>query len=164
MSYNRTYWQNHVTQYENRYTRTQNEDGTENLLPVDGEILQQGTPQNKTNFNNLEEGILAAHELAAENARVILFHERDLKNLNGEQGETTLTNSLEYPFNNSEKTIALAIRRDKADYTVEIDIGNTANVGQVRVFDKQLNGFKIAHTGSAASVPVKYVVRGGFYS
>lgn len=164
MSFNRTFWQNHVTQYENRFTVTTNADGSETHTPVEGEILQQGTPQNKTNFNNMEEGILAAHELAAENARVILFHERDLKNLNGEQGETTLTNSLEYPFNNSEKTIALAIRRDKADYTVEIDIGNTANVGQVRVFDKQLNGFKIAHTGSAASVPVKYVVRGGFYS
>jgi hypothetical protein len=164
LSYNRTYWQNHVTEYENRYTVTQNPDGTENHIPVEGEILQQGTPQNKTNFNNLEEGVLAAHELAAENARVILFHERDLKNLNGEQGETTLTNSQEYPFNNSEKTIDLATRRDKADYTVEIDIGNAANVGRVKVYDKQLNGFKIAHTGSAASVPVKYVVRGGFYN
>ncbi len=164
MSYNRTFWQNHVTQYENRYTVTQNPDGSENHVPVEGEILQQGTPQNKTIFNNLEEGVLAAHELAAENARVILFHERDLKNLNGEQGQTTLTNTQEYPFNNSEKTIALAIRRDKADYAVEIDTGNAVNVGQVMVYDKQLNGFKIAHTGSAASVAVKYIVRGGFYN
>jgi hypothetical protein len=43
LSYNRTYWQNHVTEYENRYTVTQNPDGTENHIPVEGEILQQGT-------------------------------------------------------------------------------------------------------------------------
>ena len=34
-------------------------------------------------------------------------------------------------------------------------------VGEIVITDKQLNGFKIEHTGSAAKVSVKYIVEGG---
>ena len=48
-------WQDHVTEFEDRYTESRNDDGTITHTPVEGEIIQQGTPQNATNFNHMEE-------------------------------------------------------------------------------------------------------------
>lgn len=160
--YNRQYWQDHVTQYENRYREQTNPDGTITHVPVEGEVLQEGTPQNGTNFNNLETGVFAAHELGAEFARLLLQQKRALSMVKGESGTVTLTNTLTYPFNNSNKTVTIAAVRDTTDYTVDIDTGaGNASIGRVVVYDKLKNGFKIAFTGGAASVTVKYTVRGG---
>ncbi|SHK14119.1 hypothetical protein [Tepidibacter formicigenes] len=164
MAYNRTFWKDHVTQYENRYREVNNGDGTITHEPIEGEVIQQGTPQNEPNFNNIEEGVFAANEMGSEATRVLLHHDQTLKKLIGEAGETTLTNSLEYPFNNSIKTIAIATKRDTTDYTVDIDaIATGGDIGRIEVTDKQLNGFKIAFTGSAKSVNLKYIVKGGIY-
>jgi hypothetical protein len=81
----------------------------------------------------------------------------------GETGRVTLTNTLEYPFNNSVRTVSLAERRDTEDYTVDVDTGTARGVGNVIIFDKLVNGFKIAFTGGAASVAVNYTVRGGIH-
>lgn len=35
------------------------------------------------------------------------------------------------------------------------------NVGDIIVYDKQVNGFKVKYTGSAASVDLKLYVQGG---
>lgn len=40
-------------------------------------------------------------------------------------------------------------------------LANPVNVGDVVVYDKQVNGFKIAFTGSAKSVTVRCFVQGG---
>ncbi len=69
--YSRTFWQDHVTEYDNRYREQNNPDGTISHIPVEGEIIQQGTPQNAANFNNLEEGIVAACEISAELCRIV---------------------------------------------------------------------------------------------
>ncbi len=69
--YSRTFWQDHVTEYDNRYREQNNPDGTVSHIPVEGEIIQQGTPQNAANFNNLEEGIVAACEISAEICRIV---------------------------------------------------------------------------------------------
>ena len=61
-------WQDHVTEHENRYKETDNGDGTITHEAVEGEILQQGTPQSATNFNHMEDGITNAGELAAQPA------------------------------------------------------------------------------------------------
>ena len=42
-------------------------------------------------------------------------------------------------------------------------ISADGEVGNVIVTDKQLNGFKIAFTGSAKNVTIKYYVQGGMY-
>jgi hypothetical protein len=160
--YKRQYWQDHVTQYENRYREQNNADGTITHIPVEGEVLQEGTPQNANNFNNLETGVFAAYELGAEAVRLLLQHGRTLSGLEGESGAVTLTNSLSYPFNNSAKTVTIAAVRDTEDYSVDVYTGaDNPSIGRVVVYDKLKNGFKIAHTGSAASVAVKYTVRGG---
>lgn len=70
--YNKTFWQDHVTEFDNRFREQNNADGTISHIPVEGEIIQQGTPQNAANFNKMEMGIFAATEIAAELARIAL--------------------------------------------------------------------------------------------
>lgn len=80
-----------------------------------------------------------------------------------ETGTVTLTNSQEFPFNNSKRTVALQTAQANTDYLVVVDIGEfTGNVGDIVVTDKMTNGFAIQHTGSASSVEVDYFVIGGF--
>lgn len=164
MAYNRTFWKDHVTQFENRFKEVTNADGTVTHEPVEGEVIQQGTPQNEPNFNNIEEGVFAANELGNEAARILVHQGQLIKKLVGEAGTAVLANTLDYPFNNSIKTIALNTKRDTVDYTVDVDASTTiGDVGKIVITDKQLNGFKIAFTGSAPSVSIKYIVKGGIF-
>ena len=80
-----------------------------------------------------------------------------------ESGSITLNNSLVFPFNNSQTTIALSNTQLDTDYAVIAEVGNQGNVGDITVFDKQVNGFKMAYTGSAASVTINYYVLGGLF-
>lgn len=158
-------WQDHVTQYEDRYTESRNDDGTITHTPVEGEIIQQGTPQNSTNFNHMEDGISNAGELAALLA-IEIIHQRQLTaDLTGETLEVNLTNTQEYPFNNSVQTVALAQQRNHLNYTVETEVLEYSGgfVGDIVVSEKLVNGFKVEHTGSATSVKLKVFVKGGFY-
>ena len=163
--YEATMWKDHVTEYEDRYIETKNDDGTINHIPVEGEIIQQGTPQNATNFNHIEEGVTNAGELAALMAVMTMQQARSIKNMSGEIITTTLTNSQQYPFNNSVKAVALSVSRNHKDYTVETEVLEVVGgfAGDIKISEKLENGFKIASTGSAKSVKVKIFVKGGFY-
>lgn len=163
--YEATMWKDHVTEYEDRYIETKNDDGTINHIPVEGEIIQQGTPQNATNFNHIEEGVTNAGELAALMAIMTMQQARSIKNMSGEVITTTLTNSQQYPFNNSVKAVALSVSRNHKDYTVETEVLEVVGgfAGDIKISEKLENGFKIASTGSAKSVKVKIFVKGGFY-
>lgn len=44
-----------VVEYPHRYRMTQNEEGTVTLTPAPGTIVEQGTPLNANNFNNIIE-------------------------------------------------------------------------------------------------------------
>lgn len=70
--YERNYWQDHVSEFDNRFREQNNADGTISHIPVEGEIIQQGTPQNAVNFNRIEAGIFAATEIAAELSRIAI--------------------------------------------------------------------------------------------
>lgn len=61
MTYVKTVWQDHITEYLNRYSEEINGDGSKTMTPVPGELIQQGTPMSADNFNNLETGVEAAH-------------------------------------------------------------------------------------------------------
>lgn len=164
MAYKKTFWQDHVTEYDDRFREIDNGDGTITHVPEEGEVIQQGTPQNAQNFNNLENGAFEADVMGMEAARVLLLHQRSLNSLASESGEITLTNSQKYPFNNSVKTVALKQNMETTAYTVEVDVISAAGeVGRIVVTDKQRNGFKLAYTGSAASATLKYFVKGGFF-
>lgn len=58
MAYNRIKWQDHVVTRPRTYTEVTNGDGTKTMVPAPGEVLQQGTPQSATNFNNSEEALV----------------------------------------------------------------------------------------------------------
>lgn len=164
--YNRVFWQDHVTEFWNRFNETSNLDGSITLEAVEGEIIQEGTPQNAANFNNIEGGIISSNERNAELSRISRLQQRSIDNLRGVVGEITLVNTVRYPFNNSKITIALSMPRVNTNYTVHIvDVvsnyvyGN--GVGRINICDKTINSFSIAFTGSARNVAVKYVVHGG---
>lgn len=158
-------WQDHVTEFEDRYTESRNDDGTITHTPVEGEIIQQGTPQNATNFNHMEEGISNATETAVLLALATIHQQQVLADLQGETKTVTLKNTQQYPFNNSEQSVALKTERNHMDYTVETEVVDYTGgfSGDIVITEKLLNGFKIAHTGSATSVTVKIYVKGGFY-
>lgn len=163
MAYKRKIWQDHVTEYNDRYTEVQNPDGSITHTPVEGTVIQQGTPQNAANFNNMEEGIFAADQLATEAARMAKVNSRGLDAVKGEVIPVTLTNSSPYPFNNSVQTISLTKKKTSTDYYVDIELVNVTGggVGEFRVTDKLLNGFKLAFTGAATAVNVICRVKGG---
>ena len=191
--YNPTYWLDEVDEYENRFTETENSDGTITHTKVRGTVLQQGTPQNADNFNNLEYGItdaalalslldLAHRQLswtvdaeieqretddasesqarsAADSALDALIKSRTLT----ETGTVNLTNTLEFPFNDSQVSVSIPTARNSLNYTVLIlsATAESGNVGEIEISDRQINGFKIAYTGSASAVTVTYAVIGG---
>jgi hypothetical protein len=77
-------------------------------------------------------------------------------------GTITLVNTQHYPFNNSQKTAALASSRDNPDYRVHTEVVSASGeVGDVIISDRAINGFKIAFTGSATQAVIRYWVSGG---
>ena len=95
MAHKRTFWQDHVTEFSDRYTETNNDDGTISHVPVEGEVIQQGTPQNARNFNTLEEGAFSAEVLGVEAMRVLLLHQRALNGLASGAGSLASSKGVE---------------------------------------------------------------------
>lgn len=158
-------------------------DGTGNLFTIEdagndqyritrvSPVQVHGTEQDEEHFGNMESGIVDAHIAigllvnALQQTRWKLSDLEDLlrKHRTVEVGTVTLTNTLKYPFNNSERTIALVTPQDNTDYIVDVNV--TAQVGGVEeiiVSSKLTNGFKMAFLGGGSSCTVKYVVIGGF--
>lgn len=124
-----------------------------------GEQIQEGTDQSAGRFNNAEHGISDVN-LAA--ALILISSSLTAEQVATEERTITLTNSQSYPFNDSTQTIALATARNFTDYTVEAEVlDHSGNVGDVRIFDRMLNGFKIAYDGSAKSATIKLRIKGG---
>ena len=156
--YEPTAWRNHVTDKPGRYNITKNDDdGTYNITRA-GEVMQEGTPQDQAHFNHLEDGVFDAH-IAIE----LLLNALRQQSWEIETGEITLTNTQAFPFNNSVKTVNLQTHRENGEYIViPVASAPTGNIGDIVVSDRLTNGFKLAYTGSAPSVTVKYTVIGGY--
>ncbi|GHU70655.1 hypothetical protein FACS1894184_16410 [Clostridia bacterium] len=85
-----------------------------------------------------------------------------LPELTPEIQTVTLTNTMDYPFNNSIVTVALKTARNTSNYDVSfIPQVDYLNIGDIVITNRLLNGFKIAYTGSAASVTLSLIIRGG---
>lgn len=124
--------------------------------------IQDGTPVDEQNLNNIEGGINSANLLGEFIAEVVKGQGSDIENVAGEIIEITLTNTDDSYFNDSVETVALDTSRNTLDYIVDVEIqGETVNVGDVIVYDKQVNGFKVKFTGTAESVDLKLYVHGG---
>ena len=171
--YKQTFWQDHVTEFTDRFKEVVNPDGSITHIPMEGEVLQQGTAQNQVNFNNSENGIQDAHIALAILAWTNLHQQRINdehraiveSEIHGELHEVTLTNTASYPFNSSSDsptTVALTTTRKSLFYTVEAEvISHTGEVGEIVISDKALNGLKVSFTGSGSSVTLAIRVKGG---
>jgi hypothetical protein len=127
-----------------------------------GEIIQEGTPMDAEHFNHMEEGIHSNSLMLAILLEQQKHTQQSISSVDGEEIEVTLTNTKGFYFNNSVKTVALSNMRSTLDYRVTTEIqGNPVNAGDIVVYDKQVNGFKIAFTGSAESVTIRCFVQGG---
>lgn len=109
--------------------------------------------------------LLANLEYIAQVDQRLLQTERKATDLSGYSGQVTLTNTETYPFNNSGVTVPISKTRYHLDYNVNVSVVSETGgfAGEVIVYDKQLNGFKIKFTGSAKNVTVKYLLTGGMY-
>lgn len=171
--YSRTYWVDHALSETNKFTIKQVSGDVHTIVPY-GTVMQQGVPQDAAHFNNIEEA-LSAHEIALGlHSNALMQHMDEIKKNAAlaevvdklhtvETGTVTLTNSAKYPFNNSQKTVALAAQRNTPAYVVITEVKSfIGNVGEIVVSDILANGFKIAFTGSATSVTVEYKILGGY--
>jgi hypothetical protein len=148
----------------NTYRETQNADGTVTETPVTGEVIEPGTPLNKTTFDILDHGINAAIIMCDLLAVQMLQVQRDLANTYIETGNVTVSTSEEYPFNNATATAALKTKRNTLDYMVIPYCDETVQGRRILVKDRQLNGFKIeVEDCPKAGITVKYYVIGGMY-
>lgn len=171
--YSRTYWVDHALSETNKFKITLVSGDIHTIVPY-GTVMQQGVPQDAAHFNNIEEA-LSAHEIALGlHSNALMQHMDEIKKNAAlaevvdklhtvETGTVTLTNSAKYPFNNSQKTVALAAQRNTPAYVVITEVKSfVGNVGEIVVSDILANGFKIAFTGSATSVTVEYKILGGY--
>lgn len=154
----------HVVEYPGRFQET---DLGNNLIqhdPAPGEIVQEGTPLNAANMNLLDTAALQAIMMGSLNTSLLRQLSDKVEAQAGEQIEVTLTNTQQYPFNNSNKAVQLGTNRNKKNYTVLVEVLSSegGGVGEILVTNKLLNGFQIAYTGAASSVTVNCVVQGGF--
>lgn len=154
----------HVVEYPGRFTET---DLGNNLVQHDaapGEIVQEGTPLNAANMNLLDLAALQAIMMASHNASVLRQVSDKVDAQEGEQIEVTLTNSLAYPFNNSQATVQLGTNRNKKTYTVLVEVLSSVGggVGDIKITDKLLNGFKVEYSGAATSVTLNCIIQGGY--
>ena len=155
--YGRTFWEDEVRSPSNRYTLTQNADGTYTIVRA-GTVMQQGTFQDQAHFNNMEVGITDAQIALQLLLNAVRQNEWEI-----ERGQVTLTNNAIYPMNNSVQSVALQLPKENGDYVVIAEVVScSGNAGEVEVSDKLANGFKLAYTGSAASATIKYTVIGGY--
>ena len=165
--YARTIWYDEAVQNPTSYLI----DGASHTIVTDfGTVIQAGTPQDETHFNNMESGIFDAHSAALLMLNFMRQARWDLDDLTDlvdealeiESGSVTLTNSQKYPFNNSAKSVPLAHVRSSGNYRVVTEVtAFEGNVGEVVVSAQLTNGFTLAFTGSASSVTISYKVIGG---
>lgn len=144
------------------------------LDQVSGEVLVEGTPVNEVNLNNIEAALLVAHldagSLAGHLAALMrsLLSELDkYKNQRFVQGQATITSAGGTYFITSEpfttisfpSTVLPELNAPNYDVLVTpIAASDWGAIGQLIVYDKAQNGFKVKMTGSATSVTFFWTV------
>lgn len=160
-------WKDRQVQYPRRYTEAYDSDGKRTDTPAPGEVSEPGTQVSATNLNQMDletqdakiAQLLLMNRLRQNEWRTDALEKATVQ----ETGTKTLTNTQKFPFNNSKATVALTNTRENLNYVVVIEeVTGAGNIGEVEVSDRLTNGFKLAFTGSAKSVTVKYAVIGGY--
>lgn len=135
----------------------------DHVVDAQGKVIQAGTDMSAVHFNTMDFGIFN-NDLTT---RLLTLNHKNYmatvdSELIGEVIETTLTNNQRYPFNNSLKSISLKSNKDTVNYTVNVDvISSDGSVGDIKISEKKLNGFKISYDGSAKNVVLRLKITGG---
>lgn len=131
-----------------------------------GNIIQEGTPFSAGNMNNIVEGIEIGHSsvglLATFLAQQVNLNKQEItkyKNQRILQGQATITASPNNGyFRDAETFVQVSltgfaqINAPNYDVIVTPISGDTGLIGDLQVYDKTQNGFKVKMTGSASSV------------
>lgn len=104
-------------------------------------------------LNHMEQGI------SANDAAIAVLETWKGKCTDIVTGSKALTNSLDFPFNNSKSSVALSHSLDNANYEVIIlsAVATDGNIGDIEITERLVNGFKMEFTGCASSVTVTYL-------
>ncbi|MEG1904887.1 MAG: hypothetical protein RR212_10855 [Bacteroidales bacterium] len=169
--YKKVDFKDHITQYPNRKKITDNGNGTSNIESSPGEIISQGTPLNASNMNRIDYGVEDAYIAFQMLLQYFVNFDRFIRRktddhdieFTSENGEVTLTNTKKYPFNSSGVTVSMKQVRKTMNYDLFTEVLSVSGgeVGDIVIYDKQLNGFKVRFTGSATNIKIKYRIRGG---
>lgn len=135
------------------------------------EVIQQGTPVNATHLNNMETGIFANDAYASILLQDGMQQKRSISDIEIEIIDVHLYNNIRYyPFNLSETTVALLTERNTLNYMVSTEVlesqgepGDNGRIGNILIYDKTKNGFKIKFTGSAEGAIIRCYIQGGMY-
>ena len=90
-------WKDHVVEKPGVFAESDAGNGNVKLDPRFGEVIQQGTPQNATNFNIMDLAAFEAMLMANENARQIRFLMDSMGAVEGLKIPVTLKNTYDYP-------------------------------------------------------------------
>lgn len=146
--YDLTKWQDHVTEYTNKYIETQNTDGTVTHEHVEGKVIQQGTPMDAEHFNNIEQGIFENNVLQCWLAQMQRY-----ANDNEQENKSDV-----YTVTVSEATSDyITFEKNNVNYDVVLIV--TGGTAIVTISNKQTNAFKYTTDGACN---VAFIVRGGY--
>lgn len=134
----------------------------DHVVDGDGNVVQQGTPVSQKKLNRMEAGIQTSlGPSVAVMMQTLQFvqklnqeHEK-MKKQKIKQGEITITEG-------SYTAVSLDgfVQYDAPDYQVmtEIVSGDPALIGNIRVYDKTSNGFKVEYSGSEGQARIKWTL------
>ena len=104
----------HVVEYPGRFKETDLGNNIVQHDPAPGEVVQEGTPLNAANMNLLDTAALQAIMMGGLHASFLRQLADKVDAQAGDQIEVTLTNSQQYPFNNSNQAVQLPKNRKAA--------------------------------------------------
>jgi len=159
--YARTYWLDQVSDHPTHYEIFLIGIDEYEVNPKYGTITIPGTPMDASHFNLLEAGVFEAQEMILLLSDALSKLERDSQE---EIFTVSLTNTKEYPFNDSTANVLLDIARSNLNYHIWWEVSTITGgfLGDVNITSKALTGFTIAFDGDATAVTLSVHVEGGF--
>lgn len=145
--------------YEEEYTP---QEWVDHVEDEEGNVIQQGTPVSQNKMNRIESGI----QTALGPAGLLIYQTLQfVQKLNQEyekmqkqkirQGEVTITEG-----NYTAVALEGFVQYDSPNYQVftELVDGDPALVGDIIIYDKTSNGFKVKYTGSDDQATIKWTL------
>lgn len=134
----------------------------DHVVDNEGKVIQQGTPVSQKQLNRMEAGIQTAlgstATLAVQNLQFIQKLTEEYEKMGKQkikQGSVTVTEG-----NYAKVVLDGFVQYDAPNYQVltEIIAGDLGLIGEIQVYDKISNGFKIKYTGSAKEAKINWTL------